>query len=329
MKIKNLKFWAAAAITVTMGMSLIGCEQEKMEDADTSVVDLLNENEAVLLLDEHLKMEQVSVYDANGKNQINAFEALEKMEDALKLYRAIDEIDGNSIINHSLYKKAKKDFEVGIFTYKVCSGDTLSEIAEKTGTTVEQLMKDNNLKDDNIIIGETLLIMGDSQMNFMSLSDVELLGEIISSKKSTIREKKLAREKLLLQKLAIEKWLEENADELMESISLTTIKSAVVEVYDYDVEKIKDVRITSLNSEGRDVVIYNGDDVIIDVDFEKGEQLQKLQNYVYDYQDNSGKNEISSKKIDSYEKNIELIKDVLLSDKSVEKDLYTDIIKIK
>jgi LysM repeat protein len=42
--------------------------------------------------------------------------------------------------------------------YKVKSGDTLSEIAEKYNTSVAKIKKINNLKSDNLRIGQSLKI---------------------------------------------------------------------------------------------------------------------------------------------------------------------------
>ncbi|WP_096200709.1 LysM peptidoglycan-binding domain-containing protein [Bacillus sp. FJAT-45350] len=58
--------------------------------------------------------------------------------------------------------------------YRVVAGDTLSQIANKYGTTVNALMSANNLSSSNILIGQTLLIPGTAQRTATGISEEEV-----------------------------------------------------------------------------------------------------------------------------------------------------------
>ncbi len=57
---------------------------------------------------------------------------------------------------------SKQEDEKGILMHSVQSGDTLSRIARKYGTTVAELKRANALESDLIRIGDTLIILGGS-----------------------------------------------------------------------------------------------------------------------------------------------------------------------
>lgn len=67
----------------------------------------------------------------------------------------VNEVDDDEEIEQlaSTTTQAKK-----VIKYKVQPGDSLTMIAEKYNTTVEQIMQDNNLMDGNVASGVTLTI---------------------------------------------------------------------------------------------------------------------------------------------------------------------------
>ena len=74
-------------------------------------------------------------------------------------YKDFESIIKNKGYNGYDKKKADKKADKKETTYKVKSGDTLSEIAKKYNTTVDSLVKKNNIKDKNLIyVGQTLIV---------------------------------------------------------------------------------------------------------------------------------------------------------------------------
>lgn len=65
---------------------------------------------------------------------------------------------GNTYAGASTASSSEPKALPGMTTYKVKSGDSLSVIAKRTGTTVAKLRAANNLKNDRINVGQTLII---------------------------------------------------------------------------------------------------------------------------------------------------------------------------
>jgi len=87
----------------------------------------------------------------------------QKTEDAVRDFQKAEKLDVDGYVGPNTMKKlggAKKKTENSDISYKVKSGDTLSEIAKKHKTTVSKLMKDNpKIKDKNVIrVGQTIKI---------------------------------------------------------------------------------------------------------------------------------------------------------------------------
>ena len=66
--------------------------------------------------------------------------------------------DGKDEPKHA--EKAETQTQAQPTTYKVRKGDTLGKIAERFGTTVDAIMQANDMKDSEIMVGETIKITG-------------------------------------------------------------------------------------------------------------------------------------------------------------------------
>ena len=68
-------------------------------------------------------------------------------------------IDSKNTFENKKSKTVWVDKEVVYIDYKVKKKDTLYSIAKMYGTTVEQIINDNNLYDNNLVIGKNLRII--------------------------------------------------------------------------------------------------------------------------------------------------------------------------
>ena len=73
-------------------------------------------------------------------------------------------------------------------------------------------------------------------------AEIEVLEEVLTSEKSYYGEKIAAISKIHLERQKAEKWLKENANAILETSAITTIKSATVEACGYEPEKIDEMR---------------------------------------------------------------------------------------
>jgi LysM repeat protein len=139
-------------------------------------------NTAIVKLDDYIYNSLVEVYnseidtidyyngDLSEKAYHNALEAMEaKVSEQEKLfkknvksYKTKHGVTFSKDMYYLLGEKppVKADQPGKTSTHKVKSGDTLSAIARKYGTTVSSLKKLNNLKSDRIYVGQVLKITG-------------------------------------------------------------------------------------------------------------------------------------------------------------------------
>ena len=335
MKIKKIKVMPLVLSIVMTGstLTLASCGAKEEKVPATPIVKVLEENKDATFLDEGLMEREVTLYEANTSYKVSALEGLEDFENILNLYLIIDEIENQPNIEPEVYDKTKLELYDEEIIYVVQPGDTLDSIAKKTGVTVEQLRTDNMLESYDIMAGDELLIINNPQLFLMPISEAELLGEEIASDNTPLARKKAAMGKLHLQKLAIEKWLKVNGNCLMENISLTAIKSSVVDAYGFGADKIDDVKLCSekdnVDSFHKDIRIWEDNDVVIKANLENKSALSYLQDVVYYYQSNPTMDEITKKDINRYKETIKMINELILSDKYVDDGIFSDTIKLR
>ncbi|XXM71460.1 LysM peptidoglycan-binding domain-containing protein [Lysinibacillus sphaericus] len=140
-------------------------------------------NTAIVELDEYIYNSLIEVYNSeidtidyfNGdlseeeyKNAMKAMEAnVTKQEELFKKTAKTYKTKHGVTFSKDMYyllgenpPVTKVEQPGKISTYKVKSGDTLSAIARKYGTTVSSLKKLNNLKSDRIYVGQVLKVSG-------------------------------------------------------------------------------------------------------------------------------------------------------------------------
>ncbi|OZI10972.1 hypothetical protein CEW92_13885, partial [Bacillaceae bacterium SAS-127] len=157
----------ATAYTVKKGDTIyslakkyqVSVEQLKSKNGFTSDTLHVGQQITVPTLDEKgqaLHLKAVEEGNANSENTIANVETSQKVEQSVKLAEnEVRSVASKVTIANPSVAAAKKN---GSVIHIVRSGDSLWKIANKYGTTIEQIKKDNQLKTAALTIGQKLII---------------------------------------------------------------------------------------------------------------------------------------------------------------------------
>lgn len=261
MNIKKFKVNTRMMALLLSGVILTGCgKSEEVKLEGDSFKKVLTDNQEKTCTDEFMTQNMLTIkLYGDAEKEMTILDAIDELEMYLNIKLLTENVD---------FGKPDKSMEcaTNFVDYEVQTGDSLSQIAEKNGVTLERLMSDNEIDNaDKIKVGQVLKIYKMEQIS--SVQDIKLMIEMLDDKKTSKEERKQILLKLKKNRDLAIYWIKRNGDFVLVKAAKAAVKCSTLDTLEYDLDNSsviindesnarvhegKDMYVTTINKKGKE-----------------------------------------------------------------------------